>query len=128
MLRFIELGSAPPDEDCAQTGSHGYERKARAECLRYIALLRRKLGAEPRGARLITKSFPHDFGVYYEVVCWYNPESEEAAAYAHACETDGPSDWEDRTPHDWRKSGTREQRTQPPPSVSPKNINTAKPF
>lgn len=43
MLSHLDLGSAPPNEDCAQTGSPDYEKKAKDECRRYLALIRRKM-------------------------------------------------------------------------------------
>jgi hypothetical protein len=49
-----------------------YMPRARAECQRFIALLRRKCGPEPEGARLAVKSFLHDFGDYLEVVCYFD--------------------------------------------------------
>jgi len=49
---------------------HG--RGPRAECQRFIALLRKQFGPEPDGARLAVKSFPHDFGDYLEVVCCFD--------------------------------------------------------
>ena len=47
------------------------------------------------GALLDYKGFPHDFGTYYEVVCYYDPARPEAVDYAMRCERQGPATWED---------------------------------
>ena len=93
MQDFLNIGSTPPDETCAQIGEVDYDRKSRIECNLYIEALREKLGDEPDGARLAIKGFDHDFGRYYEVVCHYNDENEEATEYAYKCESDGPLTW-----------------------------------
>lgn len=122
----IELASAPPAEDCAQTGAENYEELARAECSRYTDLLRKKLGREPAGAKLTTDQLRHDFGPYYEVVCVYDSEDREAVAYAYACESNGPRTWDDDEPFDWRSALDEE----PPPArgLSPETVGHARPF
>jgi hypothetical protein len=91
---YIDIGSTPADEECAQVGSPDYARRAREECNRFINLIRHVVGPEPEGARLTVKSNPHDFGTYYEVVCYYDTENEEARKYAYRCERDAPTRWE----------------------------------
>jgi hypothetical protein len=91
---YIEIGSTPPDEICASVGEDGYAERARAECCRYISTLRRFLGPEPEGAELAIKSFEHDFGRYYEVVCYYVEDNEKAMEYAFKCEGEGPLTWD----------------------------------
>ena len=93
-MNYITIGPAPCDEDCVQVGADDYHERARPECKRFIALIRSTLGPEPMGARLAIKSFPHDFGTYEEVVCYYDENSEEATEYAFKCESDSPSHWE----------------------------------
>ena len=90
---YIDIGSTPALEDCAQVGSENYERRAREECNRFIALIRKTLGEEPEGARLAVKSNPHDFGTYYEVVCYYEDTNDEARKYAMRCEDEAPEKW-----------------------------------
>jgi hypothetical protein len=72
MRDFIDVGSSPPGETCAQVGSDGYHDLARKECRAYIAQLRRVFGSEPEGAGLTVKSNPHDFGTYLSVICYYD--------------------------------------------------------
>lgn len=95
MRDYINIGPVPPEEECAQVGSFDYNLKARKECERYIEVIRKKLGREPEGARLVTKSFPHDFGSYMEVVCYFDDKNRQSMNYAYACESDGPSTWDD---------------------------------
>ena len=95
MREYIELGSSPCDEECAQVGQADYETAARIrECLRFIDAIRAKLGPEPPGARLVVKGFSHDYGTYYEVVCWYDPKIDESVEYAFRCESESPKTWE----------------------------------
>ncbi len=92
----MTISSAPYDEDCVQVNPNAdYIEPMKAECRRFIELIRKKLGDEPPGATLAIKSFPHDFGTYYEVVCWYDDENEAAAEYAALCESDAPRTWND---------------------------------
>ena len=96
MRDYISIGSAPCDEDCVPVNSRGdYHEAMRAECQRFLELIRKKLGPEPPGARLAIKSNPHDFGTYYDVVCYFYDEDEEARKYAFRCESDSPRTWAD---------------------------------
>ena len=75
---YMDIGSVPASEDCAQVGTEDYRPRARAECNRFIELLRRVIGEEPEGASLAIKNNPHDFGSYLSVVCYFDDENEEA--------------------------------------------------
>lgn len=87
----IAIGSAPCDEDCVQVTKEGdYHEAMKAECLRFMELIRKKLGPEPPGAHLAIKSNPHDFGTYYDIVCYFDDEDEEARKYAFRCEGQAP--------------------------------------
>ena len=95
MFDYINIGPAPAEEDCAQVGDDDdYYVKAKIECRKFIELIRKELGPEPEGAKLVVKSFPHDFGNYCEVVCRYDVENEKAVEYAFKCEADAPTTWE----------------------------------
>ena len=103
MRDYMDIGSAPCDEECVQVAPEGgYHDNMRAECRRFRDLIRKKMGAEPPGAGLAVKSNSHDFGTYYDVVCWYDEEDEEAYDYALACEAHAPRTWLDDhlTPED----------------------------
>jgi hypothetical protein len=95
MSDYIPLGPTPADEPCAQVGEELYAQKARAECRRFIKLLRETFGPEPSGAYLAVKVFPHDFGAYYEVVCYFNSDVPESIDYALRCEDEAPTTWPD---------------------------------
>jgi hypothetical protein len=86
MIELLNIGPVPWGEDCAQVGSEDYDPRSRRECVAFINQIRRVAGAEPPGAVLIIKSFPHDFGSYREVCCRYADENETAAEYAFAVE------------------------------------------
>mgnify|MGYP001581377714 CR=1 FL=1 len=94
MRDYIDIGSSPCEEDCAQVGSPDYYAKAKTECARFIDLIRRTLGEEPPGAHLAVKSNPHEFGTYYEVVCYFQDDDEEAQKYAYRCESEAPARWD----------------------------------
>ena len=42
---------------------------------------------ETEGVYSTIKSFPRDFGLYYEVVCYFDPEDRDSVDYAYRCET-----------------------------------------
>ena len=96
MKDYLTIGSSPVEEECAQVGSDNYSERAREECKRFIELIRKVNGEEPPGARLSIKSFPHDFGNYYEVVCYFDDADEESMKYAFDLENNSPLTWEDR--------------------------------
>jgi hypothetical protein len=95
MRDYFCIGPTPSEEGCAYVGEPDYRRKAIEECRRFIELIRRTLGPEPAGAELATTSFPHDFGTYYEVVIWFEPDDAAAVAYAKRCDSDAPTTWEE---------------------------------
>lgn len=96
MKEYIEIGSAPCNEECVSVNPDvDYLPAMRQECLRFMDLIRKKLGPEPEGAHLSVKSNPHDFGTYLEVVCYYDDQDEEASRYAYGCESEAPKTWDD---------------------------------
>jgi hypothetical protein len=94
MRDYISIGSSPTDESCAQVGSDNYERQSKKECKAFIHQLLRQFGEEPYLASLRIKYFPHDFGTYSEVVCYYDDEIEESRSYAYKLESETPSKWD----------------------------------
>ena len=92
----ISIGSAPSEEECVQVNPQGdYHEAMRAECRRFLELIRKKLGPEPPGARLAITNNPHDFGTYYDVVVYFEDQDEEARRYAFRCESLSPRTWDD---------------------------------
>ena len=92
MRDWVDIGATPCEEDC-QSVPYQDSALARRECLAFIEAIRKAHGHEPTGARLAIKSNPHDFGTYYEVVCYFNDEHEAAVEYAFKCENDAPRTW-----------------------------------
>jgi hypothetical protein len=87
MRDYITIGSTPADEDCAQLGSDNYRERMRKESAAFIAQILREFGLEPEGARLAVKGFPHDFGTYHEVVCYYDDSLPASVEYAFKVES-----------------------------------------
>jgi hypothetical protein len=103
MSTYIELGPVPPEEECQQVGTADYDpAKALAECRRYAEMLRRRFPKAPEGIEFRVRSFPHDFGLYNEVVVCYDPGKPGNVEYALFCENFLPSDWTDDSVLDWR--------------------------
>lgn len=102
MRDYITVGPSPYDEPCAQLGEPNYTAAARAECRRFIEAIAAKLGPPPKGALLAVKGFPHEYGTYYEVVCYFDDADEAATEYACACESKAPATWSDTDRVDWR--------------------------
>ena len=95
MRDYLTIGPTPWEEPCAQVGAPEYARNARAECRRFIQQLRQTFGPEPTGAQLAVKAFPHDFGTYHEVVCYYETDIQASVDYASRCEEEMPARWEE---------------------------------
>jgi len=88
---YLELGSTPVEETCAQVGEDNYINKAMQECRAYVKQL---LRLHP-GLDFKVKSFPHDFGSYYEVVLYYNSTDIESVNRAYEVEASLPQYWDD---------------------------------
>ena len=95
MRYYIPIGPVPAEEECIQVREENYQERSRKECNRFIERIRQVLGSEPEGAKLAIKSFPHDFGNYLEVVCWYDENYPNSIKYAYCCESNAPIKWTD---------------------------------
>jgi hypothetical protein len=94
MRDYINIGPTPTDEPCAQVGSDNYAEQSRKECIAFCNQLRRQFGEEPTAAHIALKSFPHDFGSYLEVVCYYDDYIPESVEYAYKLESETPAKWD----------------------------------
>jgi hypothetical protein len=95
MKEYIDIGPTPCDENCTQVGDQLYAAAARRECRAFLNQLVRQFGpAEKHHARLAIKSFPHDFGHYMEVVCYYDTDAADSADYAFLCESHAWTTWD----------------------------------
>jgi hypothetical protein len=83
MKKFIQLGTAPSNEDCVQTGSKDYQERSRIEASIHINQLQRCFKRIPKAFNFGMKKFNHDFGEYIDVVLYYgNSDTDENRAYA----------------------------------------------
>jgi hypothetical protein len=95
MREYMEIGSTPYGEDCAQLGSDDYRNRAENEMDTYIRLLEREF-PEALGNNINFKKkwFNHDFGTYGEVCMFWNPEDGKANAYVYYMESRLPEEWD----------------------------------
>jgi hypothetical protein len=94
MRDYLDIASGPADEDVAQVGTDGYYERAMKECKALIHQIRRELGQEKGSAQLKIKSNAHDFGSYYEVVCYFDTEDQAGIEYAFNVERSLPEKWD----------------------------------
>jgi hypothetical protein len=95
MTEYINIGSSPYEEDCAQVGSENYREQARKECKAFLQQCLRELKQEFGEIKttLRVKSFPHDFGTYHEVVAYF--DEADSTEQAFWLESNGPAEWDD---------------------------------
>lgn len=94
MRSYLELGSAPVEEECVQvTQDIKYLEVMREEVKKYKQLLEELFSNRPDGTRFEIKSFAHDYGRYYEVVFVYDDEIEQHEEYAFRVEDQLPLTW-----------------------------------
>ena len=98
MKEYIEIGSSPYDESCAQVGTENYRETAKKEMNAYIDLLERTF-PDARSMNIVFKQkwFEHDFGSYGEVCAFWNPEDELADSYIYEIEADLPAKWDEES-------------------------------
>jgi hypothetical protein len=102
----LELAATTPlDEPCAQVGSENYIRNSRKEAQAFINQIMRKHGNPPKGVMLTTKSNPHDFGSYLDVVIRFDEDDEVASGYAYGVENDPSNEWDDEALKELKESG-----------------------
>jgi hypothetical protein len=94
MRDYVCIGSTPACEDCAQVGKGDYYEKSRIELRAFRNQLIRVFGDPPYGAELRIKAFPHDFGTYHEVVCYFEDSAPESMDYAFRVEGNAPEKWD----------------------------------
>jgi hypothetical protein len=96
MQQYFDIGPTPCDEECAQVGTDDYYRKAKIECTAFKNQLRRHFGDEKRhNCMLVTRTNAHEFGDYYEVVCFYLDQDPESEKFADKIANETPITWDD---------------------------------
>jgi len=91
---LLALGTVPVQEVPARPGDSDYEGRAFAQCQRFIALLRCRLGPEPDGARLAVRRSDQDFDPYLEAVLRFDDGVSAARDYAIRCDRTAPVRWD----------------------------------
>lgn len=96
---YMELGAAPYDVHPAQVGQDDYSEKSRKECAAFknqlLRILKKKTETLPDTFSLIVKSFYHDFGTYYEVVCKFKSDNENAWNLYDFLDENIPANWDE---------------------------------
>ena len=95
MIDYLSIGSTPADEPCASLGKDNYAMDARREGKAFINQLKRRFGEPPAMAIFKLKSFPHDFGTYYEVCVVFSDTDEESIEFAYKVERETPQNWDE---------------------------------
>jgi|GEM_PF-527802 len=91
----LNIGPAPAEEPCAQLGiTDLFDQANLLEILCYRATLIACHGAPPAGAAFRVERNAHDFGTYRELAAHFDPEDENAVAWAYAVE-EGLARWRD---------------------------------
>lgn len=99
MSNYFTLGPVPIDEPCVQVSQdHPYLDSMKKECHRYREMLYKRFERIlESGMLLLVKSFPHDFGVYSEVVVnWDIDEDGKILQVAAFIEDNLPLTWNEK--------------------------------
>ena len=98
MKQYMEIGSSPIEEDCAQVGAEGYYQRAEKELNCYKDQLYRQFTESvEHNISFRIKWFPHDFGTYGEVCVFWNDSDEAANEYAYFIEANLPENWDEQS-------------------------------
>lgn len=94
-MEYLELGSAPSEEDCVQLDPKDseYLQRMHEECLRYKQLLEKLFPCPSEKNYYGIKTFDHDFGRYKEVVIYYDQEDTSSVEFAFHIEGQCPKKW-----------------------------------
>jgi len=102
---YVELGTTPNDEECAQVGSDNYNQIARIEASAYVNQLKRLFPNIPAGVEFVLNSKPHDFGSYYDIAIKFLEDNEEAVNYAFNVENNMPANWDEQAKLELQQQG-----------------------
>jgi len=105
MKDYIELGTTPCSENCVGIGSDDYRKQSKIEANTFAKQLIRNFGQGTLNNYFEFKSFPHDFGTYFELVIHYNDEDEESLEYALKLEGNLPEVWDEKSIEELQKLG-----------------------
>ena len=105
MRDYISIGPVPASESCTQVGAENFYKDSHIDCEVFANMIRREFPEIPAGVRIATKSFPHDFGTYYEVVVYFEDENEEQRDYAYKVEGKIYDYWDDTAIEELKQKG-----------------------
>ena len=88
MRDYLSIGTVPTDEDCTHNEPTGQYATAQRREARLFADQVRRHYPEPDAGYMTVKSFPHDFGSYYEACAVFDDENEAACNWAYTVEAD----------------------------------------
>lgn len=96
-IDYMEIGSSPSDEDCAQLGSDNYDKLSRIELNAYVHQLERMFPyvKNSDSLKFAVKRFNHDFGTYAEVVIYFDTANEFEYNCAIDIEHNLPMNWDE---------------------------------
>ena len=93
MTNYVSsLGTCPYDEVPTPAGK--WPTREREECAAFIRQLRRVVGQEPEGARLVIKREPGGNGGYLDVQCAWEDGNDAAREYAFKSDRSVPARWD----------------------------------
>lgn len=97
MRDYLNIGSTPADEPCAQVGRDDYLRQSMTETIVFTHQCQRVLAANYPEVlvNVVGKSFPHDFGTYREVVVYYDDNDQKQVEQAFFLESSDISNWDE---------------------------------
>lgn len=105
-MDFLYLGTAPPEEDCAQTTDDDFTYRNKRECVAWKHQLARVLSAHVRqlcragedmAGVIVTvaiKTENHSYGATREVVVKFNDNDLRAVTLAYWLEANLPPNWD----------------------------------
>jgi hypothetical protein len=104
MKDYMEIGSVPASEPCAQVGNDDYHKLSRIECRTFKEQLMR-LWSEKLlpGMYFTIKTFPHDFGSYSEVCIVYDDADEAQTDMAVEIQNEMPETWDSEAKKDMKE-------------------------
>lgn len=86
-MNYIYIGPVPCNETCSDRPTRYYNQMRT-----FREQIRRVFGEEPKGARLVIRSF--NGGEYSDLVCEYEEGNKPAYEYALAVEGNTPAHWD----------------------------------
>jgi len=94
---YLDIGSTPSGEDCAQLGStkYDYYSLSMMELKAYANQLKRIFTDMPSGLSIVKKSNAHDFGTYYELNFKWVDGDRQSERYAYEAEGRLPEYWDE---------------------------------